>query len=260
VEILDKNGNEMPLNFCFRLICLGLFLSLGSFNTCQAQNSSLEFWPEADIWYRLNPSWRLSAFIPITKYYESKERDLNIYLQADYAWGKTKHVIIRKMMDDIKTQRIKAWMARGGFMEGWSLADHGDNYTEDMLFAEIHRRVPLKGEVLLSHRLRTDFRWIGKDPEFSYRVRLRIMIEKEFNARHSSIVPYINAEPYWDSRYSTFNRVRLIGGSTVSWGPKLALEGNFTYQYDSRASVTNVYATNIIVHWFFEKKHSKNSN
>jgi Protein of unknown function (DUF2490) len=261
VEIHNIKGNEMSLKFCLRLICLGLFLSFGAINNSHAQNTSFEFWPEADIWYRLNPSWRLSAFIPITKYYESKERDVNIYLQADYAWGKTKHVIIRKMMDDNKAQQIKGFMARGGFMEGWSLADHGESYREDMLFAEIHRRIPLRGNILLSNRLRSDFRWLGKDSaEFSYRIRFRIMLEKEFELKRSSIIPYINAEPYFDSRYSTFNRVRLIGGTTVSWGPRLALESNFTYQLDSKSSVTHVYATNIIVHWFFEKKHSKNSN
>ena len=51
-----------------------------------AQSSTVELWPEADLWYTLTPSWRLSMFIPVTKYYESKNRDLNIYLQADYKW------------------------------------------------------------------------------------------------------------------------------------------------------------------------------
>jgi hypothetical protein len=261
VEIHNLKGNEMSLRSCLRLICLGLFLNFGAGNIINAQNTSFEFWPEADIWYRLNSSWRLSAFIPVTKYYESKERDLNIYLQADYAWGKTKHVIIRRMVDDIKAQEVKGLMARGGFMEGWSLADKGESYREDMLFAEIHRRISLRGNILFSNRLRSDFRWLGKDSaEFSYRIRYRMMLEKEFETKRSSIIPYINAEPYWDSRYSIFNRFRLVGGTTVSWGPRLALEGNFTYQYDTKASVTNVYATSIIAHWFFEKKHSKNNN
>jgi hypothetical protein len=260
VEIHNNKGNEMPWKSFIRLMFLVFVLSFGVSTTSHAQKSTLEFWPEADIWYRLNPSWRLSAFLPMTKNVESKYREFNIYLQADYSWGNTKHVIIRRQIDDIKAQKIKAWMVRGGAMEGWSLADHGENYTEDMLFGEIHRRVPLKGDVLLSQRLRTDFRWLGKDPEYSYRIRYRIMIEKEYHSKHSSIIPYINAEPYWDSRYSLFNRLRLIGGTAISWGPRLALEGNFTYQYDSKASVTNVYATSIIAHWFIEKKHSKNKN
>jgi hypothetical protein len=48
------------------------------------------------------------------------------------------------------------------------------------------------------------------------------------------------------------NRVRLIGGATVAWSPRFALETNLTYQYDSRSSVTNLYALNIILHLYFE--------
>jgi hypothetical protein len=39
----------------------------------------------------------------------------------------------------------------------------------------------------------------------------------------------------------------------VAWTPRVALEGNFTYQYDSESSITNVYALNVILHVYFEK-------
>jgi hypothetical protein len=240
-----------------RLFILMLSMLLCATRSGIAQNSSLEFWPETDIWYRLSPSWRLSAFIPITKYNESKYRDLNIYLQADYAWGKTKHLLKRRLMDENRIQIMKAWQVRGGFMEGWSLGENSGDYTEDMLFAEIHRRIPIKGGILLSHRIRTDFRWVGEDPQYSYRIRYRMMVEKEFTSGRSSIVPYVNAEPYWDSRYSAFSRVRLIGGTTLSWGPRFAFEGNLTYQYDTHYNSTNLYALNLILHVFFETKKSR---
>ncbi|HLO82806.1 MAG TPA: DUF2490 domain-containing protein [Chitinophagaceae bacterium] len=219
----------------------------------------MEFWPETDIWYRLNPKWRLSAFIPITKYNESKNRDLNIYLQADYAWGKTKHFLFMRMMDGTRANQIKAWMVRGGFMEGWSLGENAGDYTEDMLFAEIHRRTPLKNGLLLSSRIRTDLRWVGQEPKFSYRFRYRVMLEKEFKAGQGSIVPYLNAEPYWDSRYTSFNRIRIIGGATMAWGSRFAYEGNMTYQYDEQYNSTNLFALNLILHVFFEtRKVQKN--
>ena len=234
-----------------------VIIFLGVSHSANSQNTSLEFWPETDIWYRLSPSFRLSAFVPITKYNESKFRDLNIYLQADYAFGKTKHLLKRRMMDENRVQVMRAYLFRAGFMEGWSLGENSGNYTEDMLFAEIHRRIPIKGGFLLSHRIRTDFRWVGEDPAYSYRIRYRVMLEKEFTTEKSSIVPYINAEPFWDSRYLAFSRVRLIGGATVSCGPRFAFEGNITYQYDSNYDAPNLYALNLILHVFFETKHSK---
>lgn len=252
------NYNKVTLNwrYSLQLFWLGLCVSIGSNYASFAQNSSFEFWPETDIWYRINPFWRLSAFIPITKYHESQGRDLNIYLQADYAWGRTEGFFYRRLMDDVKVQLMKAWLVRGGFMEGWSLGENESDYTEDMLFGEIHRRVPLKGDILISNRFRTDFRWVGQDPKFSYRFRYRIMLEKEYTAGSLSIVPFINVEPYWDSRYSTFNRIRLIAGATLSWGPSLAWEGNITYQYDSHYDSKNLYALNLIVHVFFEAEQN----
>lgn len=238
-----------------RLICLELLLILSfNFNGI-AQNTSFELWPETDLWYRIDPSWRLSSFIAITKYFESESRDLNISVQAEYAWGQTKYSVFRKLMNDAKAQVMKAFLIRVGFMEGTSLGNNAGDYTEDMPFAEIHKREPLVlfiGEILLSQRFRADFRWVGEDPEFSYRLRYRAMIEEEFKDGDFSVIPYLNAELYWDSRYSTINRVRTAGGATLSWSEYLAFEGNVTYQHDSKYTTQNLYALNLILHVFFE--------
>ena len=34
--------------------------------------------------------------------------------------------------------------------------------------------------------------------------------------------------------------------------PRYALEGNITYQHDSRSSVTNLFALDVILHVFFD--------
>lgn len=142
-------------------------------------------------------------------------------------------------------------------MAGWSLDDPTEGYTEDMVFAEIHRRIPFRGGILISQRIRTDFRWVGQEPEFSYRIRYRLMVEKEISPQTTSVVPYFNVEPFFDSRYDYFNRVRVIGGVTISWKSWFALEGNLTYQYDAKYSTANVYALNLILHLFFETHKAK---
>lgn len=232
---------------------LWIFLCFVTITICNGQNSSFELWPETDIWYRLNPSWRLSSFIPITKYNENDSRDLNVYLQVDYAWGNTKYAIFRRLMDQEREQLLKDWMVRGGLMKGWSIGKYAGDYTEEMVFAEVHKRIPLKGNILLSHRFRTDTRWLGEDNDFSYRFRYRLMLEKEYKFGKSSIVPYVNIEPYWDSRYSKVVKNRVIGGATLSRGSRFAFEGNLTYQYDETYSTENLYALNVILHFFFEK-------
>jgi hypothetical protein len=81
------------------------------------------------------------------------------------------------------------------------------------------------------------------------------MVEKESTVGRVSIVPYVNVEPYYDSRYKTVNRVRLIPGASVSWTERLAVEGNMTYQYDSHSSTTHLLALNVILHVFFDASH-----
>jgi hypothetical protein len=152
---------------------------------------------------------------------------------------------------------MKAWMVRGGIMEGWSLGENASSYNEDMLFAEIHRRIPLKRAVLLSHRFRVDTRWLGEENNFSYRFRYRLMVEKEYKYGNHSIVPFLSIEPYWDSRYSKIVKTRAIGGVTTNWNSKYALEGNITYQYDKTYDAKILYALNVILHIFFEKNQNK---
>ena len=118
---------------------------------------------------------------------------------------------------------------------------------------EFQVRTPLKRGILVSHRLRTDVRWLGQDAELSNRWRYRLMVEREFAKGRTSVVPFVNLESYYDSRYQTVNRLRSINGATVEWSPRYGVEGNVAYQHDTRSSVTNLLALNVIVHVYLEK-------
>ena len=236
-----------------RPLLLALWVWLGAIGGAVGDDSSKEFWPEIDLWLRLSPSWRLSMFVPIASNIEADYREGNIVLQADYAWGRPGRLYNGRLLDEGQAENMKAMLLRGGYLGGKSLGDGGEAYEEKALLVEWHLRVPLKGRVLLSHRLRTDLRWLGDDSEFSTRWRYRVMVEKEVDRGRCSLVPYGSAEAYYDSRYDAVNRFRLIGGTSVAWSPRFALEGNLTYQHDSRSSVTNLYALNVILHVYFEK-------
>ena len=78
--------------------------------------------------------------------------------------------------------------------------------------------------------LRSDLRFLGEEHDFSWRLRYRLMVEKELKPRGHSVVPYASVEPYYDSRHEKVSRVRPIGGASVGFGKRFALEGNVTYQ------------------------------
>lgn len=240
-----------------RILCLGLPIFFCSAFTAGAQKTTAEFWPEIDVWYRVSPAWRFSMFLPLSRNLETQYREGNIVLQADYAFGKSRILSYRRMIDDTREQNMKSWLVRGGYLGAQSLDDKGEAYKEYMALAELHSRTPLKGNALLSLRLRTELRWIGDDYALSTRIRYRMMLEKEWILNKVSLVPYFNVEPYYDSRYETINRTRLIGGTSVGWNPHYAIETNITYQYDSKSSVTHLWALNVILHVYFETKRAK---
>ena len=223
------------------------------------EESSQEFWPEVDVWWRVSPQWRFSVFVPISRNIDTEYREGSIVLQSDYSWGKHKGFIMpMRLVENDSNQPVKANMLRGGYLSGMSLDDKGESFSENTAFAEYHFRIPYKNRILVSHRFRNDYRWLGSDNNFSARLRYRFMLEKEFIVKKISFVPYCNAEAYYDTRYSEINRYRFIGGTSVAWSSLYALEANFTYQRDSYASVENLYAVNVILHIYIKtKKKSK---
>lgn len=238
-------------------ILLALAVWLGATGGASGNDASKELWPELDLWLRLSPAWRLSCFLPIASNIETEYREGNIVLQADYAWGKPGRLYKGRLLEESRAAEIKAMLVRFGYLGGKSLGDDGESYEEKALLAEWHLRAPLRGRVLLSHRLRGDLRWLGDDEEFSSRWRYRVMVEKEVDRGRYSFVPYGSAEAYYDSRYDTVNRFRLIGGTSLAWTPRVALEANLTYQHDSRSSVTELYALNLILHAYFDRRRAR---
>jgi hypothetical protein len=232
-------------------LCAVIVVWAVSVSAAAGDEPSKEFWPEIDTWWRLSPAWRVSLFVPVSENLETHYREGNVIPQADVAWGKS--TVDRRLMDEARARKMKAFMVRGGYLGGKSLDDQGEEYTERTIFSEFHVRIPIKGGFLISHRLRTDLRWLGEeDADFSNRWRYRLMVERELMAGRVSLVPFANGEAYYDSRYDTVNRVRLIGGTSVGWSRYYAIEANATYQYDSRSSASEILALNVILHVFFD--------
>jgi hypothetical protein len=232
--------------------CATLLVWLAAAGAAAADPPSKEFWPEIDTWLRVSNAWRVSVFVPISENLDTNYREGNFIPQVDYAFGKARWQ--RRLMDEDRARDTKFFLLRGGYLGGKSLDDDGAEYTERTAFGELHLRLPLPRGVMWSHRLRSELRWLGSgDAEFSTRWRYRLMVEKELIAGRTSFVPYVSVEPYFDSRYETVNRLRLIGGTSVVWSPRAAIETNVTYQHDSHSSTKELLALNVILHVFFDR-------
>jgi hypothetical protein len=211
-----------------------------------------EFWPEIDVWIQLDPHFRLSPCVSLSSDLETKYREGVALLQLDYSWKRSGAPLVsRRLFDEVRAAEMNRFMVRAGYLAGKSLDDNGESYSERQTFLELHLRNPLRHGILISHRVRTDLRFIGDDRDFSWRLRYRLQAEKEYQALGTSVVPYGSLEGSFDERYSAVNRIRAIGGTTVALSRHFVAEANITCQYDSHLPASNLFALNAILNVYF---------
>lgn len=253
--MIGSDMNVPPPRLAGRLRRALGFLALGAYlvlpGRVLAGETIKEYWPEIDIWANL-PQIRLSSYISLSKNVETMYREGSLLVQADHAWKrKRSRFLLQRLADEPKAAEMKPYMLRGGLIFGRSIGDNGEEFSEQSGLLEFHLRIPLQGCILLSNRIRTDLRFLGETNDFSWRLRYRLMVEREFAVLGASVVPYISTEPYYDSRDSAINRVRSIAGSTVALSTRFAVEANVTYQFDPQTWDSRLVALNTILHVYF---------
>lgn len=238
---------------CKRYLVCVLILTTLSLTSIQAEDTTKEVWPEIDLWWKTSDAWRFSTFLALSRNVETNYREGDILVQGEYSWGKTKDPILMRLVDVAQAEIVKPMMARIGYVNGRSQKDeNGERETENGAYGEFYFRLPFKKKIFFTQRLRSDFRMLGEDQEYSYRLRYRWMLEKEYLLKDVSYVPYVNIEPEYDSRYDEISILRSSIGSSVKWSTWYAVEGNFTYQYGPRTDTKNLYALTAILHLFYD--------
>ena len=101
-----------------------MVFGLGACHGLSAQESTAEFWPEIDTWFRLDPQWRVSVFVPISKNLETKYREGSFIVQGDYAFGQGTLIHLR-LFDENRAASIKPYLIRGGYLRGkaWAIRE-----------------------------------------------------------------------------------------------------------------------------------------
>ena len=246
----------------FRVLALIVLAGVFLPGSAPAEETVKEFWPELDLWLNLPAGFRISSFLALSHREATDYREGSFILQADYAWKSgTIPGPRRRLADEAEMAEMKPWLLRWGYLSGNSLEDDGQEYSEDSGLLELHLRTPLKSGVLLSSRLRSDLRFLGEEHDFSWRLRYRLMVEKEMVSRGGvSVVPYASVEPFYDNRYEKVSRVRLVGGASFGFWKRFALEGNITYQRDSVSSPEEITALNLILHVRFRQRSDSEPN
>jgi hypothetical protein len=81
---------------------------------------------------------------------------------------------------------------------------------KNRMIAAVTFNFPLKDDFLIRDRNRADLDW--KNGAFTWRYRNRLTLQRAIAIRTYHFIPYIAAEPFYDSQYKKWSTTSLYGG------------------------------------------------
>ena len=205
-----------------------------------------EFWPEIALFYNLTPRTRIHLDAAYARGKESDELSLDTAAYVDISLKP----IRRKELLQEDWQRNRYFWARLGVDRVYDVtAESGKEEAEDRAILSLYARLPLSNEIWLEGRARTDLRWIGE--EKSQRYRFRVEASREFTVHRHAVVPYINVEWFYDSRYDDWARTLWQAGGEVTLSRHFRIEGYLASQRDRQPEETSLIAVGLVAKWYF---------
>jgi len=216
-------------------------LAYGS--TASAQETRQEFWPEADIYAKLNDQYRFRFLASLTR---ARDTAMNTEgtLEVDFDIG-VKAFIRERLRNLPDNHRGKYLTLRTGYAYIPSFGDGNDK--EHRIVLEATGRYPLPLDILVSVRNRGDLRWINGD--FSTRYRNRLRLERDFAFGIVRITPYLTGEAFYDFRKDLWTRFEFSAGAEIPLGRRPVIEFYYLRQNNIRSETQHVNAFGITFQW-----------
>ncbi len=239
-----------PPSACARPRVLALVCACLALGGTASAEDPWEFWPEAQLFVGLHPRTRVFLNAAYAKGKESDERSLDAAAYLDISLlpvGPRR----RRSLRTEDWQRGRYFWARVGY-DRISKATEGESslsVAEDRGILSLWGKFPLPASVWLEGRARADLRWIGD--EYSTRYRLRLEGTREFVVLDHAVVPYLNVEWFYDTRYDGWARRLYQGGAEVTVSRHFRFELNLSQQTDSLPSVSRLNAFALVVKGYY---------
>lgn len=212
-----------------------------------ADTTSNELWPESDVYVALNQRVRLV-------FTAKRERDVdfkNLELGADVELSlrQFRLFLIGRLLEQDST-RAKRFTMRLGYHYKRSLSTDPP-VNESRPVAEFTHRWVFPGEILMSNRVRGEFRFVSQD--FSFRLRDQLKFEKDFEIHGYAITADASGEAFYDASPGKWDRFRFTGGFVFPIGIRLAIEPYYMRQIATRSQPRNLNVVGIALQVHFPK-------
>jgi len=195
-------------------------------------DTTQEFWPELQAFWRLSPSTQLLFNPAPTRSRESDERtavDWGLYV--DYRAPK-----------DPASYRI-------GYVYSISDPNSPASQIEHRIVLDYNYRWKIGDAGRLTDRTRIDLR--NKEGSTSQRLRNRVQYEYDTQLGEMPFVPYANFELYYDTRFHTIARYKFELGATFVFSSRAELTPYYARQTDTQPRRTNINALGLLLALYF---------
>jgi hypothetical protein len=135
--------------------------------------------------------------------------------------------------------------AFGGIHEGLRLRD---GYSETRIVAELTGRYPFAIGFWVVTRGRIDMRTLSGERSDRYRIRLGV--EKEYTVLGRAVVPYVNAEFLYDTRFDAWNRQIYQVGVEITLNESFRIEPSYAFQIDTEVEPTRLDRVGIALKYY----------
>lgn len=230
-----------------RTVHISIFLACFTSVPVCAQN--LQFIPEIDAHLTLNSYSRV--------YVQAKEdRDGGAPTQSTF--GPSFQFRLKPL---VKLKRVTLFdlddsKARPLVLEsGYRLIAAPNTANENRATEAVTSRYPVFAGILVTDRNRADLDW--KNGKFTWRYRNKLTLERAFSIRAYHLIPYVAAEPFYESQYHKWSSTDLYGGCIFPVGKHVEFDTYYEFENDTgkRPNRQNYYV-GLALHLFFSRARS----
>jgi hypothetical protein len=189
---------------------------------------TVQFWPEIDTYFKLDPKFRLSFIATTTQEAGStvgSEFGVNLDIFVKPLFKLKRFTVFQ--LDESKSRLLT-------FRAGYHYLPSPDGSNESRVLVEATPRFPLNAGILVSDRSRVDLRLVSGN--FSWRYRNRLTVERTFGIRSYHLSPYLQAEAYYDSTPEKWSRTTEDLGCIFPIRRRAEIEPYYQHMNDTSKS------------------------
>ncbi|HUO34152.1 MAG TPA: hypothetical protein VMU43_04100 [Candidatus Acidoferrum sp.] len=110
--------------------------------------------------------------------------------------------------------------------------------------------IPLFLSILLTERNRVDLDWQGNT--FTWRYRNKVTLERAFPVHSYHLIPYVAAEPFYESQYRKWSSTDLYAGCLLPVGKHVQFNPYYEYENDTgKAPNRQKYYVGLAAQFYF---------